>query len=61
MYEKYYNKYLVGKDIVEFGSDMAGMDIQEIMNCVSNDMGERENSTEKIIRLLDADINRTYI
>jgi hypothetical protein len=52
---------LVGKDIVEFGSDMAGLDIQEIMNCVSSDMGVRDASVENVIRLLDADINRTYI
>jgi hypothetical protein len=61
MYEKYYNKYLVGKDIVEFGSDMAGLDIQGIMNCVSSDMGVRDASVENVIRLLDADINRTYL
>jgi hypothetical protein len=61
MYEKYYNKYLVGKDIVEFGSEIAGMDIQGIMNCVSNDIGEKDASSERVIRLLDADINRTYI
>lgn len=61
MYERYYNKYLVGKDITEFESDIAGMDVQGIINCVSKDMGIRDASSEKVIRLIDADINRTYI